>query len=79
MPRDVVAGCFGTQDSVVPDVSLDGAVLVVGPNHGITEMKIFDCGLEFAAVILGDLAPKSGGGFIGLIRLYGITFAILQR
>jgi hypothetical protein len=43
---------------------LDGAILVIGSNHGIAEMEIFDCGLEFAAVILGDLAPKDNAQLV---------------
>src|SRR5687768_4821665 len=58
MPCDVVAGHFGAQDSVVPGVLLDGAILVIASNRGIAKMEIFDCGLKLALVKLRNSTAK---------------------
>jgi len=41
-------------------------VTVVTANDRIGQVEIFDDGLQLALVVLGHLAPKDGGDFVGL-------------
>ena len=51
---------------MVAHVLLDRAVAVVGPDHRIGQVEIFDARFELAAVPPGDLAAEDGGEFRGL-------------
>jgi hypothetical protein len=51
---------------MVTDVLLDEAVFVMAAHHRIGKVDIFDHGLKFAAVLLGNFATEDHREFVGL-------------
>src|SRR6267143_634322 len=51
---------------MIAHVLLNEAIAVVAANDRVGQLDIFDHGLKFTAVMLGDLAPEDGGDLIGL-------------
>ena len=60
---------------MIADVLLEKAVSVVAPDDGIRQIHVFDNGLEFPAVLLGDLAAEDDGN---LVRLANGSIGIQQ-
>jgi hypothetical protein len=52
--------------AMVPNVLFDKPVLVMAAPHRVGQMEVFNHGLPFAGVALGDLTTKDYGEFIGL-------------
>ena len=48
---DIVGRGFDTEHVVVPHIMFGEAVLVVAPHHRVSQMHIFDLGLQFAVDI----------------------------
>jgi hypothetical protein len=54
----VVTGRLGTEDGVVTHVLLDEAIAIVTADNWVGQVHVFDLGLQLAAVLFRDLAPK---------------------
>jgi hypothetical protein len=63
---DIVGRRLGAQEEVIPHLLLDESVAVVAPDDGMGKIQVFDDRLEFAAVMLGDLAAEDAGDLVGL-------------
>ena len=64
---DVIARGLGPQDDVIANVLLDEAVAIVAANHRIWKVYVLDLGLQFAPILLGDLATEDHGDLIRLL------------
>ena len=64
--RDLVGRGFGPQYEMIADVWFDEAVAVVAAADRVGQMAVFDHGLEFAPVKLGQLTSENGGDLVGL-------------
>src|SRR6266436_4787880 len=62
----VVAGCFGPEDQVVAHVLLDKAIAIMAADNRVGQVHVFDLGLQFAAVLSGDLATEDDGDLVRL-------------
>ena len=60
---------------MVANILLDKPVAVMTANDGIRQIEIFDHGLQFAAVVFGDLPAEDGGD---LVRLADVPVLIQQ-
>src|SRR5206468_5577367 len=76
---DVIARGLGPQDDVIANVLLDEAVAIVAANHRIWKVYVLDLGLQFAPILLGDLATEDHGDLIRLPdRSIGIEQALAK-
>ena len=52
---DIIGGWLGPQQEVIADVLLDEAMAVVTTNDRVGQSEVFKYGLQFSAVLFGDL------------------------
>src|SRR6266481_8165768 len=62
----IVGRRLGAHDEMIADVLFDEAIAVVAADDRVGQLDIFDHGLQFAAVELGELATEDGGDLIWL-------------
>src|ERR1043166_2856669 len=67
--QDIVGGWLGAQEAPVADILFDKAVLVMGADHGVTQVPIFDHGLQLAPIGFGDAPPEDQGKRVGLAQV----------
>jgi len=61
-----VGGWLGAEQQMISDVLFDETVSIMAANHRVGQVHVFDHGLPFSAVVLGYLAAKDPGDFMGL-------------
>src|SRR3984885_12694197 len=63
---NVVGSGLGTQQEMIADVLFDEAMAIVTANDGIGQIEVLEYSLQLTAIVLGDLAAKDHGDFVGL-------------
>ena len=61
-----MGGGFRAKVTAIADILFEESVLIVAADDRIGKIEIFDDGLQFAGVVLVDLATKDDADFIGL-------------